>query len=177
MKNLGSTDLKRLHREWRHRTAGRLGLVLDGVMTPVNVGSIARLAAAYGVERVWLAGATAPVGHPGAQRTAMGTDRYLDLVDGVTAVEAVDEAKVGGMQVVGIELAAGAVPLFDAPLARDVCLVVGHEEHGVTAACLERCDVVAFLPLVGKVGSLNVAMAAGIAVAEVRRREWTASDA
>ena len=175
-RNLGPTDLKRLHREWRRRTAGRLSVILDGVMTPVNVGSITRLAAAYGAETMWLAGATVPVTHPGAGKTAMGTDRYIDVVSDVSPAQAATAAKAGGFQLVGIELAEGAIPLFEAPLGPDVCIIVGHEDHGVSAPVLATCDVVAYLPLVGKVGSLNVATAAGIAFAEMRRREWTRHD-
>lgn len=172
-RNLGSTELKRLHRDWRRRTHRRLAVLLDGVMTPVNVGSITRLAAAYGVERMWLAGATVSVTHPGAGKTAMGTDRYVDVVEGLSAAEAARAAIADGFQLVGIELADGAAPLFETQLADDVCLAVGHEDHGLSAAVLSSCAVLAYLPLVGKVGSLNVATAAGIALAEVRRREWS----
>lgn len=177
MKPLGPTDLKRLHRDWRRRTTGRLALVLDGVMTPVNVGSIVRLAAAYGVETLWLAGATAPVSHPGARKTALGTDRFVDVIGDLTAAEALAAARAAGYHIVGVELAEAAVPMHEAPLAGDICLVVGHEDHGLSAAALAGCDIVTYLPLVGKVGSLNVATAAGIALYEIRRREWSAASA
>ena len=176
MRPLGPTDLKRLHRDWRRRTTRRIGVILDGVMTPVNVGSITRTAAAYGVDRMWLAGATASVRHPGAGKTAMGTDRFVDIVEDISTVDAVAEARADGFQVVGIELVQGAHPLFEVSLAPDVCLVVGHEDHGLSAPTIAACDLVAYLPLVGKVGSLNVATAASIAMAEVRRREWTGGD-
>ena len=48
-RNLGSTDLKRLHREWRRQAPGRISLLLDSVATPANVGSILRTAAALAV--------------------------------------------------------------------------------------------------------------------------------
>ena len=169
---LSPTDLKRLHREWRRRTVGRVSLILDGVMTPVNVGSIVRLAAAYGASPLWLAGATAHPSHPGAWKTAMGTDRYVEVIGDLSGVQAVDAAHAAGFRVVGVELATGAQPLHDVEMAGDLCLVVGNEDHGLGAATLAACDVVAYLPLVGKVGSLNVATAAGIALYEVRRREW-----
>jgi len=169
---LGSTELKRLHRTWNRRTEGRLALLLDGVMTPVNVGSIVRLAAAYRVERLLLAGATASPSHPGAQKTAMGTDRYLIIEEHATAAEAAAAAHGHGFTLVGLELADGASPLWEVPLATATCLAVGHEDHGLSAACLAACDQVAYLPLTGKVGSLNVATAAGIALYEARRQEW-----
>ena len=58
-RNLGSTDLKRLHREWRRKAEGRVALVLDSVATPANVGSILRTAAAMRVDDVWVCGQTA----------------------------------------------------------------------------------------------------------------------
>ena len=173
-RSFSPTDLKRLHREWRRRTNARVALILDGVMTPVNVGSIVRLAAAYGASPLWLAGATADPSHPGARKTAMGTDRFLDVRVGVTVAEAVEQARVEGFAVVGVELATGARPLHDVVVDGDVCLVLGNEDHGLSSAALAACDVIGFLPLIGKVGSLNVATAAGIALYEVRRREWTA---
>jgi len=65
-KPLGRTDLKRLHRSWRRRTEGRLGLILDGVANPYNLGTIARHAAAYRVERAWLVGDASTLGPLGA---------------------------------------------------------------------------------------------------------------
>ena len=53
------------------------------------------------------------------------------------------------------------------------CLVVGHEDRGCSPATLDACDEVAFVPLLGKVGSLNVATAASIALYELRRQHWT----
>jgi len=49
-RSLSPTELKRLHRDWRRRTELSLGLVLDGVQNPFNVGSLFRSAAAYRVD-------------------------------------------------------------------------------------------------------------------------------
>ncbi len=174
MKQLDGTGLKRLHRAWRRRTEGRLALLLDGVANPLNVGSIARSAASFGVDHLWLAGAAVAPDVPGARKTALGTDRYLTWTAVATATEAVAAARADGYVVVGVELADRAVPLHELVdrLGPDVCLAIGHEDHGLSRACLDACDHVAFLPQVGKVGSLNVAQAATVAMYEVRRRTW-----
>jgi tRNA (guanosine-2'-O-)-methyltransferase len=62
--------------------------------------------------------------------------------------------------------------LHELTLGEATCLVVGHEDRGLSAATLGACDDVAYLPLLGKVGSLNVATAAAIACYEVRRQAW-----
>ena len=51
--------------------------------------------------------------------------------------------------------------------------IVGHEDRGLSAAVLAACDQVAFIPQLGRIGSLNVATATAIALYEVRRRAWT----
>ena len=73
---------------------------------------------------------------------------------------------------IAVELAGEAVPLHEAPLTGDICVAVGNEDHGCSAALLAAADVVAYIPQPGKVGSLNVAAATAIALAEARRQEW-----
>jgi tRNA (guanosine-2'-O-)-methyltransferase len=172
MRQLGQTDLKRLHREWAKRSTGRVALLLDGVMSPFNVGGIVRTAAAFRVEHLYLSsGATSP-GSAKVGKTAMGTERYLSWSNFERGADAADAAREDGYSVVGLELADHAVPLFQLSVGPDVCLAIGHEDHGLTAGTLAACDAVAFIPQLGRVGSLNVATAAAIAVFELRRREW-----
>ncbi len=172
MKQLGSTDLKRLHREWRHRAAPRLAVLLDNVATPFNVGSILRTAAAERVDQLWLAGTTASPTHDRTHKTALGSERFVDWTTVGNAETGVASARAEGYRVIGIELADEAVPLFDADLSGDVCLALGHEDRGLTPGCLAACDQVAFIPQLGRIGSLNVAVAAAIAIYEIRRRTW-----
>jgi tRNA (guanosine-2'-O-)-methyltransferase len=53
-----------------------------------------------------------------------------------------------------------------------LCLAIGNEDRGCSPALLAAADLVAYIPQPGRVGSLNVAAAAAIALAEARRREW-----
>jgi tRNA (guanosine-2'-O-)-methyltransferase len=173
-KQLRPTDVKRLNRSWRRATEGRLAVLLDSVTQPYNVGMIVRSAAAFGAEHIWLCGNSAPLDHPSAGKTALGTQRLLSWEREPDPVAAAKAASQAGLRVVAIELAAGADPLHEAPLAGDVCLALGNEDHGCSPALLAVADSVAYIPLIGRVGSLNVAAAAAIALAEARRREWSA---
>jgi tRNA (guanosine-2'-O-)-methyltransferase len=172
-RKLTSTELKRLHRGWRRRTNGRVRLLLDGVQTPYNVGAIVRTAAAFGVDHIYLAGHSTSPTSAGAGKVSMGTERYLTWSEHDDGSEAVHAASQDGFIVVGVELTDDARPMHELSLPDDVCLALGHEEHGLSAGCLRAVDLVAYLPQTGRVGSLNVATAAALALYEVRRRTWT----
>ena len=174
---LDGTGLKRLHREWRRRTSGRISLLLDNVTAAYNVGSIVRTAAALRVEHLWLVGETVEPSHAKVRRTSLGCERYLAWRTCDTFGEAAAEARGEGFTIVGLELAGNATALHETDLDVPVCLAVGHEDRGLAPASLRACDAVAFIPLLGRVGSLNVATATAIALYELRRREWQNSEA
>lgn len=175
MKQLDGTGMKRLHREWRRRTDDRLALVLDDVEGPFNVGAIIRTAAALRVEDMWLAGRTPAHTDAKVGKTALGTDRYLQFHRADAPVAACEAARAAGYRVVAVELADDAVPLHELALGSATCFVVGHEDRGLRTSTLDACDDVAFLPMLGRVGSLNVATAASIALYEARRQSWSRS--
>jgi len=174
-RQLGATEVKRLNRSWRRSSQARISVLLESVSQPFNVGSIIRTAAALAVEHVWLCGDTADPAHPSARKTALGTGRFLTC-EQASFAEAADEIKAGGLRLIAIELAQGAVALHEAELGGDVCLALGNEDRGCSASLLAAADLIAYIPQLGRVGSLNVAAAAAIALAEARRREWTSAE-
>jgi tRNA (guanosine-2'-O-)-methyltransferase len=171
-RNLSPTELKRLHRRWRASTGARLALLLDAVQTPFNVGAILRTAAALRVDHLWLAGATASPTDAKTQKTALGAGRYLTWTVSDSVDDAVRALRADGYRLIGVELADTAEPLHSLDLTGAVCLALGHEDRGLSAACLDACDAVGFIPLLGRVGSLNVATAAAMALYEARRQAW-----
>jgi len=173
MRPLDGTGLKRLHRSWRHRSEGRVALILDNVQSPFNVGAIVRTAAAYRVDHVWLVGATPELDAAKVRTTALGCERYLTWERADAAAEALAAARVDGYSPIALELADAARPLHEFAVTADVCLVIGHEDRGLSPATLDACDAVVYLPLLGRVGSLNVATATAIALYEVRRQRWS----
>jgi tRNA (guanosine-2'-O-)-methyltransferase len=173
VKQLRPTDVKRLHRDWNRRTPGRLALLLDSVQSPYNLGAIVRTAAAYRVEHLYLCGQTSSPSTPKSAKVSLGTERYVSWSVFERGQDAADAAREEGFVVVGLELADAAVPLHQLTAGPDVCLAVGNEDHGLSPATLAACDAVAFLPLLGRVGSLNVATAAAVGLYELRRQDWT----
>jgi tRNA (guanosine-2'-O-)-methyltransferase len=175
-RQLGPTEVKRLNRSWRRVTKARLGLLLESVSQPFNLGSITRTAAAFGVEQVWLCGDAADPAHPSARKTALGTGRFLTFTRAASVTEAASEILAYGLRLVAVELTEGSVPLHRADLSGDVCLALGNEDRGCSPALLSAAGQVAYIPQTGRVGSLNVAAAAAIVLAEARRREWEQGD-
>jgi len=171
-RQLGQTEVKRINRSWRRATQARVCLLLESVSQPFNLGSIVRTAAAFGVEQVWLCGDTADPMHPSARKTALGTGRHLRFEQVAGSAAAAAAVRSAGLRLVAIELADGAVPLHEAGLHGDVCLALGNEDRGCSPGLLAAADQIAYIPQVGRVGSLNVAAAAAIVLAEARRREW-----
>lgn len=172
LKQLSSTELKRLHRKWRQRGYCRLALVLERVQTPFNIGAIVRAAAIQRVEHMYLVSATTPDASKAA-KIAMGTARYVTWSNFDSTAQAILQARNDGYKLVGLELTSCSEPLYQIDLTCAVALILGHEDQGLSTTALAMCDAVGFIPQLSKVGSMNVASAAAIAIYEARRQSWT----
>lgn len=172
MKQLSSTELKRLHRGWRKQEPPRLAVMLEGLGGPFNLGSILRTGAAYRVEHLYLAAMQIDPNSTNVGKTGLGTERYLPWTSHETFADAAGVARKAGFTLVGLELADDAVPMHEATLPTATCLVIGHEDRGLSKTALAECDSVVYLPQLGRVGSLNVATATSIAIYEARRQTF-----
>lgn len=137
-------------------------LVLDGVGNPHNLGAIARSAAFFGVKAMVLhdaPGAAMPC--DAAYRTAEGGLEHLDLYRTRDLANAL--AALGPRyRTVAAALGDAAIPLAQLPRDRDLALVVGHEERGVSPAVLAACRRQVRIAGSGRVQSLNVAQATAV---------------
>jgi 23S rRNA (guanosine2251-2'-O)-methyltransferase len=151
-------------------------LVLDGIEDPQNMGAILRAAEATAVDGVIRQNRrAAPLGR--VAKTSAGALTYVRLASVVNIARAVTELKEAGIWTVGLE--ADGDDLYDGlDLTLPTALVLGNEGRGLRRLVRERCDRVVSLPLLGRVNSLNVAVAAGVALYEaVRQRRALAAGA
>lgn len=164
MRPLIGTELKRFVREYRRANPARRDLValLQSVEYPANVGSIFRLADGAGVRELVLTGITPTP--PNATIDKVGRFKSLRLpwryeADPLVAIVGL---KRDGYRIVAVELTDDAVPYHQYDYPAKTCLVVGHEDHGVTKATLAACDAAVFIPMYGKGLSLNVHVALAV---------------
>lgn len=165
-KPLIGTELKRFNRAYRRQNPPRrdVAAILQSVEYPVNVGSIFRLADGAGIHELILSGITPRPPHPTIEKVGRGKTGRVNWRYEDDAVEAVKQMQAAGFQVVAVELAEGAEPYHTFPFDEKVCLLVGHEDHGVTKKTLAACDAAVFLPMYGKGLSLNVHVALSVVV-------------
>jgi 23S rRNA (guanosine2251-2'-O)-methyltransferase len=144
-------------------------VVLDGIEDPHNFGAILRTCDAAGVHGVVrqtrhsapLTGATS--------KASAGAAAHVKIADVVNVARAVEELKEAGIWTVGLAGdAPGTYDKVDFSLA--TALVVGAEGTGLRRLVRERCDIVASIPMKGKVDSLNVSVAAGVVLFEALRQ-------
>jgi 23S rRNA (guanosine2251-2'-O)-methyltransferase len=149
--------------------AAELTLVLDGIQDPRNLGAILRTARAAGVGGVVLpqdrsAGITAVVVSASA-----GTVFGLRVARVPNLVRAMGRLREAGSWLVGLVPRAGRV-LYDVELPSRIALVVGGEGGGLRSLVRRSCDFEVEIPMAPGVESLNVSVATGVALFELRRR-------
>lgn len=170
MRPLIGTDLKRFVRDYRRANPPNKELValLQSVEYPANVGSIFRLADGAGVSELILTGITPTP--PNATIDKVGRFKSLRLpwryeADPVLAIESL---RTRGYGIIAVELTDDAVPYHEYEYPPKTCLVVGHEDHGVTKTTLASCDAAVFIPMYGKGLSLNVHVALAVILYHIR---------
>ena len=141
-------------------------LVLDGVQDPGNVGTIVRTAAALGVTATLALPGTVDLWNSKVVRSGMGGHFHHPCLS-VTWDELDTFRSERGVTVWAAD--AAGEPLGSAERARRLALVVGNEGAGLSPESRVRADRLVSLPIGEAVESLNVAVAAGILLYELRR--------
>ena len=146
-----------------------LVVLLDGVEDPRNLGAILRTVDAAGADGVLLPDRHSAGLSESVSRSSAGGLEHVQVARIGNVSQAIDELKARGMWVVGFD-AAGTERWDAVDYRRPIALVLGGEGRGIRRLVRERCDHLVSLPLFGHVGSLNVSVAAGIALYEVLRQ-------
>jgi TrmH RNA methyltransferase len=141
-------------------------LALDGVDNPHNLGAILRSAAFFGAAGVLVGGAKAEEKVNAAMlRVSEGGAEHLQLYGAPDLGAALTTLKAN-VPILGLETDARR-PLAEAPREATFILAVGNEQTGLSATVRRACTSLVSIPGAGRVGSLNVSVATGIALAHL----------
>ena len=147
-------------------------LVLDGVTDPHNLGACLRTADAAGAHAVLIPKDRAAAVDGVVRKVAAGAAEFTPVATVTNLARTLDVLKERGIWVVGTD---GEAPqtLYAADLKRPLALVLGAEGAGMRRLTRERCDFLVRIPMAGQVESLNVSVAAGVALFEARRQRMS----
>ncbi|MBI2690871.1 MAG: TrmH family RNA methyltransferase [Solirubrobacterales bacterium] len=161
-------------------------VILDDIRSTYNVGAIARTLDAVGGGRLICAGITPyPYLGPGddrspvvisannkaIQKTALGADATVEFAHAAD-IDAALAMLPEGAQTFALEQDDRSIELFDLKnAAGDIALLLGSETRGIATETLNSCDAIVEIPQFGEKESLNVSVAAGIALYHLRRAQ------
>jgi len=147
-------------------------LILPNIRSCHNVGAMFRTADAFAVDKLILAGYTAAPPKVQIDKVALGAEQWIPFekieLDSLRAK--ILDLKSEGYTIVALEKSESSIELADFVPTGPVALIVGHEVSGVEEEILDVCDEVVHIEMLGKKESLNVSIAAGIAMREIRNK-------
>ncbi len=147
-------------------------ILLDGIEDPHNLGAIIRtanLAGAHGViiPKRRAAGLTAVVA-----RTSAGALNHTPVAKVTNLTAAIEDLKKKGLWFVCADM--GGESMYGLKLTGPIGMVIGNEGEGVGKRVREACDMVAAIPVLGEIDSLNASVAAGVLAYEIVRQRLQA---
>jgi 23S rRNA (guanosine2251-2'-O)-methyltransferase len=143
-------------------------LLLDQVQDPQNLGTLIRTAEAMAVHGAIIPERRSASVTPAVSNASAGAVEHLLVAQVTNLNRTIDQLKEDGVWVTGLEQTESAVPLHQADLSGPLALVVGSEGKGLSRLTREKCDFTVYLPMYGKVESLNAAVAGSIVLHAVR---------
>lgn len=142
---------------------------LDQVTDPHNLGAVARSAEGAGATGVVVPAHGSVRVTPAVCRASAGAVEHLPIAVVPNLARYLGDIKGNHLWTYAAD-AEGTIPLWESDLVGGVALVLGAEGRGVRPLVRRTCDGVIAIPLAGKVGSLNVSVAAALLVYEARRQ-------
>lgn len=138
-------------------------LLLDLIQDPQNLGTLLRSAEGMGVHGVVIPGSRAAEVTPAVVNASSGASEYM-LITQMNLSQALDTLKASNIWIYGLEYSEQAIPIEQMDFRGGIGLVVGSEGSGLRRLVRDKCDQLISLPRLGRVDSLNAAVAGSIAL-------------
>lgn len=139
-------------------------LLLNGVTSPENVGSITRTCVAFGIKSLIFDYSSCSPYIRRCARVSMGNCFRLKVIKSELPLTDLKMIKSQGVELISFELAENSTSLQKTKLSKNSVLIFGSEGHGVEQGILEISDKVVKIDMAAEVGSLNVSQSAAIAL-------------
>lgn len=146
-------------------------LILHNIRSVHNVGSIFRTADAAGVSKIYVTGYTpTPLDRFNRERkdfikVSLGAEKSVPWESTLQLTPVLKKLKADGYEILAIEQSKNSTPLFEyKPAGKNIAVVMGNEVLGISPQSLKYADKILEIPMRGKKESLNVSVAAGIAL-------------
>lgn len=144
-------------------------VLLYNIRSAHNTGSMIRIADCFGLGNIYLSGYTPDKDHAGVKSSAMGTEKWANII----RVENIEEFLKNTTQnrtIVTIENRSNSIPVFEYDWPESGILIPGNERFGVDPFLLENSHATVHIPMYGRKNSLNVANAFAVIAYELRRK-------
>ncbi|MFH0769737.1 MAG: 23S rRNA (guanosine(2251)-2'-O)-methyltransferase RlmB [Chloroflexota bacterium] len=162
-------DLDNLMAISKERNEPPLYFVLDGIEDPHNLGAILRTGEATGVHGAIVRSRRAVGLTPAVVKASAGAAEYMAIARVANIAQAMETLKKNNVWVVGIDMA-GELDYSKVDFKLPTAVVIGSEGKGLSALVRKRCDLTAFIPMRGKITSLNASVAAAVVMYEAFRQ-------
>lgn len=151
------------------QSSNSLVIILDGVTDPHNLGAIIRSSDQFYADMVLLPSRNSAKDNSTVSNTSAGADNYVNI-DIVTNISrTMDKLKKAGFWIYGADMSGNSIKKTN--LTGRIVLVMGSEGKGLRELTRNKCDGLISIPSGGHVDSLNVSVAAGIMMYEIRRQQ------
>ncbi|HEU5422043.1 MAG TPA: 23S rRNA (guanosine(2251)-2'-O)-methyltransferase RlmB, partial [Nitrolancea sp.] len=153
---------------------GRPLVVLDHIQDVQNFGTLIRTADATGAAGLIIPDRRGVSVTPAVVNSSAGAVEHVAIARVPNLARALDETKEAGYWAVGLAAEPPAESIFRSDIPEPALLIVGSEGGGIGPALRKHCDLLVQLPMLGKVESLNAAVAGSVALYELLRRRLPA---
>jgi len=164
----GSEPLRKPEPRGEKDRSGALVLILDEITDPHNYGAILRSCDQFGVDLVISRNRRNAKHAVVISQTSAGAVSWVAQAETPNLVRAMDDLKEAGFWIYGADME--GEPVYTKDLRGRTALVLGGEGSGISRLLREKCDGFVGIPSSGRIDSLNVSVAAGILLYEVRRQ-------
>lgn len=145
-------------------------LIAHNIRSLHNVGSLFRSADAFGIEKIYLTGFTGQPPRKEIAKVALGSDQRMAWEWREDVLELIDELKQNGFAILALDNIDRAVSIWDVQIHKPTALILGNENEGIERDVLDKADHVLMIEMPGAKQSLNVSVAAGIALFALQQK-------